>query len=96
MLRSHAWSCVWQVIAAFLYLMYSYMGISVSKNIIPDEIEGRVIHNSFPLTLFVVSSLASSSVCLLLLCRLVEVNKVSSVCGSVEQERAFFCFRICF
>eukprot|EP00246_Nothoceros_aenigmaticus_P005170 TRINITY_DN1704_c0_g2_i1.p1 TRINITY_DN1704_c0_g2~~TRINITY_DN1704_c0_g2_i1.p1 ORF type:complete len:306 (+),score=54.91 TRINITY_DN1704_c0_g2_i1:192-1109(+) len=41
------------VIAAFLYLMYSYMGISVSKNIIPDEIKGRVIHNSFPLTLFV-------------------------------------------
>ncbi|EFJ04796.1 hypothetical protein SELMODRAFT_163348 [Selaginella moellendorffii] len=40
------------VIAKFLSLMYSYMGISMSNNVIPDEIKGRKIHNSFPMTLF--------------------------------------------
>ncbi|KAJ7563032.1 hypothetical protein O6H91_03G093900 [Diphasiastrum complanatum] len=33
--------------------MYSYVGISISKNIIPDNIKGRKIHHSFPLTFFV-------------------------------------------
>lgn len=41
-----------QVIAKFLALMYSYLNISMSKNVIPDEIKGREIHHSFPMTLF--------------------------------------------
>jgi hypothetical protein len=41
-----------QVIAKFLALMYSYLNISISKNIVPDEIKGRQIHHSFPMTLF--------------------------------------------
>ncbi|XP_059623295.1 uncharacterized protein LOC132266436 [Cornus florida] len=40
------------VIAKFLALMYSYLNISISKNIVPDEIKGRAIHHSFPMTLF--------------------------------------------
>ncbi|KAJ4977152.1 hypothetical protein NE237_002258 [Protea cynaroides] len=40
------------VIAKFLALMYSYLNISISKSIIPDEIKGREIHHSFPMTLF--------------------------------------------
>lgn len=40
------------VIAKFLSLMYSYLKISISKNIVPDEIKGREIHHSFPMTLF--------------------------------------------
>ncbi|KAE9592935.1 hypothetical protein Lal_00029380 [Lupinus albus] len=40
------------VIAKFLGLMYSYLNISLSKNIVPDEIKGREIHHSFPMTLF--------------------------------------------
>ncbi|RDY10684.1 Transmembrane protein, partial [Mucuna pruriens] len=40
------------VIAKFLSLMYSYLNISLSKNIVPDEIKGREIHHSFPMTLF--------------------------------------------
>ncbi|XP_054816770.1 uncharacterized protein LOC129316389 [Prosopis cineraria] len=40
------------VIAKFLALMYSYLGISLSKNIVPDEIKGRGIHHSFPMTFF--------------------------------------------
>ena len=43
-----------QVIAKFLALMYSYLKISISKNIVPDEVKGREIHHSFPMTLFVV------------------------------------------
>ncbi|KAK4399063.1 Transmembrane proteinA [Sesamum angolense] len=39
-------------IAKFLALMYSYLKISMSKNIVPDEIKGREIHHSFPMTLF--------------------------------------------
>ncbi|CAH9081389.1 unnamed protein product [Cuscuta epithymum] len=39
-------------IAMFLALMYSYLNISISKNIVPDEIKGREIHHSFPMTLF--------------------------------------------
>lgn len=42
----------WQVIAKFLALMYSYLNISMSKNVISDEIKGREIHHSFPITLF--------------------------------------------
>ncbi|KAJ4980301.1 hypothetical protein NE237_031138 [Protea cynaroides] len=40
------------VIAKFLDLMYSYLNISISKNIVPDGIKGREIHHSFPMTLF--------------------------------------------
>lgn len=40
------------VIAKFLGLLYSYLNISISKNIVPDEIKGREIHHSFPMTLF--------------------------------------------
>lgn len=40
------------VIAKFLALMYSFLNISISKNIVPDEIKGREIHHSFPMTLF--------------------------------------------
>ncbi|XP_020220292.1 transmembrane protein 184A [Cajanus cajan] len=40
------------VIAKFLALMYSYLNISISGNIVPDEIKGREIHHSFPMTLF--------------------------------------------
>lgn len=40
------------VIAKFLALMYSYLNISISKNIVPDEIKGREIHHTFPMTLF--------------------------------------------
>ncbi|CAH8365955.1 unnamed protein product [Eruca vesicaria subsp. sativa] len=41
------------VIAKFLALMCSYVNISMSGMIIPDEIKGREIHHSFPVTLFV-------------------------------------------
>ncbi|KAK9089418.1 hypothetical protein Scep_028500 [Stephania cephalantha] len=40
------------VIAKFLALMYSYLNISISQNIVPDEIKGREIHHTFPMTLF--------------------------------------------
>lgn len=40
------------VIAKFLALLYSYLNISMSNNVVPDEIKGREIHNSFPMTLF--------------------------------------------
>ncbi|KAL5579333.1 hypothetical protein UlMin_011775 [Ulmus minor] len=40
------------VIAKFLALMYSYLNISISNNIVPDGIKGREIHHSFPMTLF--------------------------------------------
>lgn len=40
------------VIAKFMALMYSYLNISIGKNIVPDEIKGREIHHSFPMTLF--------------------------------------------
>ncbi|KAL9255583.1 Transmembrane protein 184-like protein [Drosera capensis] len=40
------------VIAKFLALLYSYLNISISKNIVPDEMKGREIHHSFPMTLF--------------------------------------------
>ncbi|XP_024018893.1 transmembrane protein 184 homolog DDB_G0279555 [Morus notabilis] len=40
------------VIAKFIALMYSYLNISISKNIVPDGIKGREIHHSFPMTLF--------------------------------------------
>lgn len=40
------------VIAKFLSLMYSYLNISITRNIVPDEIKGREIHHSFPMTLF--------------------------------------------
>ncbi|GAB2301144.1 hypothetical protein Dimus_038649 [Dionaea muscipula] len=40
------------VIAKFLALLYSYLNISISKNVVPDEIKGREIHHSFPMTLF--------------------------------------------
>ncbi|KAI3989950.1 hypothetical protein MKX01_003653 [Papaver californicum] len=40
------------VLAKFLALMYSYLNISISKNIVPDEVKGREIHHSFLMTLF--------------------------------------------
>ncbi|TYJ95867.1 transmembrane protein 184C-like protein [Cucumis melo var. makuwa] len=40
------------VISKFLSLLYSYLNISISKNIVPDEIKGREIHHTFPMTLF--------------------------------------------
>ncbi|EPS58362.1 hypothetical protein M569_16452, partial [Genlisea aurea] len=40
------------VMAKFLSLMYTYLNISISKNIVPDEIKGREIHHTFPVTLF--------------------------------------------
>lgn len=40
------------VIAKFMALMYSYLNISIGKNIVPDGIKGREIHHSFPMTLF--------------------------------------------
>ncbi|CAM0884714.1 unnamed protein product [Alopecurus aequalis] len=40
------------VIAKFLALLYSYLNVSISKNIVPDEIKGRMLHHSFPMTLF--------------------------------------------
>ncbi|XP_021858389.2 uncharacterized protein [Spinacia oleracea] len=40
------------VIAKFMALMYSYLNISMSKSIVPDEIKGREFHHSFPMTLF--------------------------------------------
>lgn len=40
------------VIAKFIALMYSYLNISISKNIVPDGVKGREIHHSFPMTLF--------------------------------------------
>ncbi|KAJ6828735.1 transmembrane protein 184C-like [Iris pallida] len=39
-------------IAKFMALMYSYLNISLSKNIVPDEIKGRELHHSFPMTIF--------------------------------------------
>ncbi|KAB5533953.1 hypothetical protein DKX38_017039 [Salix brachista] len=41
------------VIAKFLSLLYSYLKISISKDIVPDEVKGREIHHAFPMTLFV-------------------------------------------
>lgn len=40
------------VIAKFLALLYSYLNISISKNIVPDGVKGREIHHSFPMTFF--------------------------------------------
>ncbi|GMY31601.1 transmembrane protein 184 homolog DDB_G0279555-like [Fagus crenata] len=40
------------VIVKFLALMYSYLNISISKNIVLDGIKGREIHHSFPMTPF--------------------------------------------
>lgn len=40
------------VIAQFLGLLYSYLNISISKNIVPDGIKGREIHHTFPMTYF--------------------------------------------
>ena len=47
------WGSV-QVIWAFLSLMYKYVGISMHKKVVPDEIKGRLIHHGFPVTIFVV------------------------------------------
>lgn len=48
--------CGYQAIAKFMALMYSYLNISVSNKTVPDEIKGREIHHSFPMTLFQVRS----------------------------------------
>ncbi len=58
------WLLKWmyvQVIACFLSLLYSYAGVSTSKKQIPDGIKGRIIHHSFPVTLFVVMILSICS-----------------------------------
>ncbi|KAL6567445.1 hypothetical protein OROGR_001113 [Orobanche gracilis] len=39
-------------VAKFLALMYSYLKISMNENVVPDEIKGRELHHSFPMTLF--------------------------------------------
>ncbi|KAF9612111.1 hypothetical protein IFM89_038179 [Coptis chinensis] len=40
------------VIAKFLALLYSYLNISISNDVVPDGVKGREIHHSFPMTLF--------------------------------------------
>lgn len=40
------------VIAKFLELLYGYLNMSISNDVVPDEIKGREIHHSFPMTLF--------------------------------------------
>ncbi|XP_074375422.1 uncharacterized protein LOC141717228 isoform X2 [Apium graveolens] len=40
------------VMAKFLALLYAYLNISISESIVPDEVKGREIHHSFPMTLF--------------------------------------------
>lgn len=40
------------VIAKFLELLYGYLNISISNDVVPDEIKGREIFHSFPMTLF--------------------------------------------
>ncbi|KAL1809055.1 hypothetical protein ACET3Z_026045 [Daucus carota] len=40
------------VIAKFLALIYSYLHISFDSDMVPDEIKGREIRHSFPMTLF--------------------------------------------
>ncbi|KAG0555895.1 hypothetical protein M758_11G009400 [Ceratodon purpureus] len=42
-----------QVIASFLGLLYDYVGIATHKQVVPDEVKGRIIHHSFPMTVFV-------------------------------------------
>ena len=39
------------MIAKFLDLMYSYLNISIGKNIVQEESKGREIEHSFPMTL---------------------------------------------
>lgn len=43
------------VIAKFLALLYSYLNLSITQNIVPDAIKGRQVHHLFPMTLFIVS-----------------------------------------
>ncbi|KAL2523595.1 Protein of unknown function (DUF300) [Abeliophyllum distichum] len=40
------------VMAKFLGLMCTYLNISISKNIVPDESKAREIHHTFPMSLF--------------------------------------------
>ncbi|KAI3697950.1 hypothetical protein L6452_31056 [Arctium lappa] len=40
------------VIAKFLDLLYGYLNVSISKGIVPDEMKGREINHTFPMTLF--------------------------------------------
>lgn len=41
------------VLAKFMALLYSFLNISISKNIVPDGVKGREIHHTFPMSLFV-------------------------------------------
>lgn len=41
----------YEAIAKFWALMYSYLDISMGNIIVPDDIKGRHIHHSFPMTL---------------------------------------------
>lgn len=52
--------------AKFLALLYTYLNISISKNIVPDEIKGREILHSFPMTLFQVEFLTLLSLILIM------------------------------
>lgn len=42
-----------KVIHNFLTLMFSYVGVSPGKkNPVPDSVKGRILHHTFPVTLF--------------------------------------------
>ncbi|KAK9071828.1 hypothetical protein SSX86_008257 [Deinandra increscens subsp. villosa] len=40
------------VVAKFLALLYGYLNMDISQNIVPDEVKGREIRHAFPITLF--------------------------------------------
>ncbi|KAL8127182.1 hypothetical protein AgCh_014197 [Apium graveolens] len=48
------------VMAKFLALLYAYLNISISESIVPDEVKGREIHHSFPMTLFQMSAYSAA------------------------------------
>lgn len=54
----------------FMGLMYSYLNISMSDSVVPDEIKGREVRHLFPMTFFQVE------VAICLLCVLVFVPVV--------------------
>lgn len=45
-----------QVIVKFLDLLYSYLNISINDDMVPDEMKGREIQHTFPMTLFQVNN----------------------------------------
>lgn len=63
---TRAWPVTWvvpswfaspvQVMSEFLELLFSYMGIATDRNApVPDTVKGKVLHNSFPMSLVLVS-----------------------------------------